>query len=546
LADFHLPSRNKRLFPLAISSAQSDRQTKLQDAGTGVFRGLPVLPQELAQTIAGIARQFSEPTGLLLNLDDWNRGEYRPVPPIIEAAQALYAGADVREIANSIASKESLTNATDALISAISDAESNRKQILAFVTGVPGAGKTLVGLNSIHNKAIGERGVFLSGNGPLVKILREALAEDQVRRDRVPKDVAMRGASVFIQNMHDFVRNHFGERSTPCNEHIIVFDEAQRAWNAEKNRKKIGYDISEPEIVLSIMDKVPDWAVVIALIGGGQEIHNGEAGLSEWGRAIVSRFGHWQLLLPREAMSGSEALAGSRLIPSVIRVHWRDQLHLPVSTRSLRSEAVTAWVNRVLEGDALGAKAVANSLGSYPIVISRSLEKAKGWLRQTTLGKRRFGLVGSSGASRLRAYGLETSSAFHRAYPFKHWFLKDEEDYRSSFQLEVFATEFEIQGLEIDRTCLCWGSDLCWNPQDGTWKKSRLRGTKWVRVGDPVARKYIVNKYRVLMTRSRDGMVIWIPEGQTDDPTTTPQEFAETADFLRKCGARSIDESVQS
>src|SRR5262249_54356764 len=283
------------------------------------------------------------------------------------------------------------------------------------------------------------------------------------------------------------------------------------------------------EIVLSIMDNVPGWAVVIALIGGGQEIHNGEAGLSEWGRAIASRFEHWQLLLPKEAMSGSEALAGSRLfeteIPASIKAQWRDELHLPVSTRSLRSEAVTVWVNRVLDGDASGAARVAKDLEKYPIVLSRSLERAKDWLRQTTLGKRRFGLVGSSGASRLRAYGLETSSAFHRAYPFKYWFLKGEQDYRSSFQLEVFATEFEIQGLEIDRTCLCWGSDLCWSPQEGTWKISRLRGTKWARVGDLVDRKYIVNKYRVLTTRARDGMVIWVPQGHTDDLTTTPKEF---------------------
>jgi len=248
-------------------------------------------------------------------------------------------------------------------------------------------------------------------------------------------------------------------------------------------------------------------------------------------------------------MSGSEALAGSRLfeteIPSSIKVQWRDELHLPVSTRSLRSEAVTAWVNRVLEGDASGAATVAKDLRTYPIVISRSLEKAKNWLRQTTLGERRFGLVGSSGASRLRAYGLEASSAFHRAYPFKYWFLKRDNDYRSSYQLEVFATEFEIQGLEIDRTCLCWGSDLCWGPQEGTWKINRLRGIKWVRVGDPVERKYIVNKYRVLMTRARDGMIIWVPEGHASDHTTTPQQFDDTADFLLQCGARSIDASIQ-
>lgn len=546
LADFHLPSRESCIFPIVVGSKSRNPEQHVRNQGQKVFPALEIKLNELSSLLSEITSYFSTQNKEHPDPQLWNRGEYKPVPTIIDAACALYAGSDVREIANSGASRDSLDQTTQALLRAISDAEKNLERVICFVTGVPGAGKTLVGLNSIHNRNIGTRGIFLSGNGPLVKILREALARDQRRREKKTMRESRRGASVFIQNMHDFVRNHFGNDAVPCLEHVIAFDEAQRAWNSTKNKKKIGHEVSEPEIVLSIMDKLPDWSAVIALIGGGQEIHDGEAGLAEWGRALSSKFKHWKILLPDQALRPSDSTAGSVLfsdaIPASLKIESNDQLHLPVSIRTIRSENVTSWVNRVLSADCSGAAQLAKSIGSYPLMITRSLETAKQWLRDSSLGSRRFGLIGSSGAARLRAYGIEQSEEFQSSYPFHYWFLNDANDFRSCYQLEVMATEFKIQGLELDKTCVCWGGDFLWDSGTSNWKILRLKGTTWAEVKSPETRNYILNKYRVLMTRARDGLVIWIPEGDAADSTRDCKGLNETAEYFLRCGAKSLDE----
>jgi hypothetical protein len=547
LADFHLPSRECYIFPIVVGSKARNPGQHVRNHGEKVFPALEIRPNELSSLLSEITSHFTTQNQNHPDLQLWNRGEYKPVPTIIDAACALYAGSDVRDIANSGASRDSLDQTTQALLKAIGDAEKNRERVICFVTGVPGAGKTLVGLNSIHNRQIGTRGIFLSGNGPLVKILREALARDQCRREKKTMRESRGGASVFIQNMHDFVRTHYGNEAVPCLEHVIAFDEAQRAWNAAKNKKKIGYEVSEPEIVLGIMDKIPEWSAVIALVGGGQEIHDGEAGLAEWGRALASKFTNWKILVPEQALRGSDSTAGSVLfddgISASLKIERNDQLHLPVSIRTIRSESVTSWVNRVLSGDCSGATQLAKSIGRYPLMITRSLETAKRWLRDSSLGSRRFGLVGSSGAARLRAYGIEQSEEFQSSYPFHYWFLNDASDFRSCYQLEVMATEFKIQGLELDKTCVCWGGDFLWDSGSLSWKILRLKGTTWAAVKKPETRNYILNKYRVLMTRARDGMVIWIPEGDTADNTRALEGFNETADYLAQCGAKSLDQS---
>ena len=544
LADFHVPSRPALIFPVVVSTAATGDHDALTEPITRVCPAREVPPNQTADSLRQIFSRFSRLDEPVTCVSEWNRGEYRPVPSIVEAACALYAGADVREIANAGACKESLNRTTQALLEVIESAQAHGSRAICFVTGVPGAGKTLVGLNAIHNRHLAKRGVFLSGNGPLVKILREALARDQRKRESVTKRRADRDASVFIQNMHDFVRQHFGPDAVRCSEHVIVFDEAQRAWDAAKNKKKIKQEVSEPEILLSIMDKAPNWAVVIALIGGGQEIHDGEAGLSEWGRTLAMRFPHWMIFAPQEVTAGVDALAGARLFDHSSlngAIHLQPQLHLPISARTVRSEYVTAWVNRVLAGKPSEAQEIANSIREYPLVLTRNLDTAKQWLRTSTLGGRRFGLIGSSGATRLRAYGIEPSSEFHRSYPFERWFLDDRDDYRSSFQLEVMATEFEIQGLEIDRTCLCWGGDLLWNSSASKWALARLVGTKWKALRSGWLERYLQNKYRVLMTRARDGMVVWIPGGDENDATRPIGPMNETAEYLGRCGMVSLD-----
>jgi len=544
LSDFHRPSREVAIFPLTVTRRSSCKVENLTEGVAGVYRGSEVGSDNLAHSLNLLTEILVDETVPPISAQEWNAGEYRPVPTIVDAACALYAGADVREIANSGASPGHLNTTIDALLDAINSAKSHRKRKICFVTGVPGAGKTLVGLNAIHNASIGNKGVFLSGNGPLVQILREALALDQNNRTAMTLENARRNASVFIQNMHDFVRTHFGPKAIPCTEHVIVFDEAQRAWNAHRNKAKMGHEISEPEVLLKIMDDVPIWAVIIALIGGGQEIHSGEAGLGEWGRALSSSFSHWDVLTSQEAVEGGESLAGHRLwesVPSTALLEYDDRLHLPVSVRSIRSEKLTIWVNRLIAGDAKNATKLASGLSDYPIMVTRSLESAKTWLQQTTLGNRRFGLLASSGAARLRAHGLETSSDFQRGYPYKYWFLKGPEDYRSSYRMEVVATEFKIQGLEIDRACLCWGGDFLWDRASGTWMASRLTGSQWRRVNSQITRQYIGNKYRVLLTRARDGMVLWVPPGESSDVTRQPDRLDSTFDFLLECGARILE-----
>jgi hypothetical protein len=399
-----------------------------------------------------------------MELEAWNLSAYRPVPTIVEAAEALYAGHNVREIAHSHAGAINLTLTSDRLVEIIQRAQQRREKIACFVTGVPGAGKTLAGLNVVHNPALRKEerppAVFLSGNGPLVKIVSAAIARDFRRRTN--QSDGERTASTFIQNVHTFVRDALDKPDKPPAEHVVVFDEAQRAWNASHHARKTGREESEPETMLSIMDRHSDWAVLIALVGGGQEIHNGEAGLGEWGQALKHRFPHWRASMSPEALDGDSSVAGHKLFADGDRgsvvVEQERVLHLKVNLRSFRALRLTEWVNAVVNGRASEAAAVADQLyAEFPMAITRSLSSARAWLRERARGLRRCGLLASSGALRLRADGLELSSGFRQGNRdlYVHWFLDELPDIRSSNQLEIAASEFECQGLELDWVGLC-------------------------------------------------------------------------------------------
>ncbi|MFZ0392763.1 MAG: DNA/RNA helicase domain-containing protein [Terracidiphilus sp.] len=416
--------------------------------------------------------------------------------------------------------------------------------MICFLTGVPGSGKTLVGLGLAHSHQNQQNAIhFMSGNGPLVKVLQHLFTQESRHKGANAANARIE-ARTLIENVHVFARYHMEDNlKTPSN-HAVIFDEAQRAWNREQNKKKFNRDYSEPEMLLGIMERHQDWAAVIALVGGGQEIHDGEAGLEEWGRSLAERPKQWLIHASPEVLDGGASTAGHRLFAD--SNHREDViadsiLHLRTSNRSIRAEKLATWVNLVLDGDSVGAAAL-KVTDRFPIFLSRQLDQTRAMLREQAIGGARYGLVGSSGASRLRAEGLEPSSTFHAEYPWEHWYLAGEADIRSSFRCEVFATEFEIQGLELDWIGICWGGDCVWSLNRGWQWRKILSGpnNRWVSIKNPERRAFRQNAYRVLLTRARQGMVIFVPPGDPADATNSPDDFDSTSGFLVQCGVTPL------
>lgn len=548
LRDFHEESRDRRIVPLAVAMrADAALASSKAHADSHVRPTLTANGHELARVVI---ESFGSETGGGSQIDAarWDVSAYRPVPTIVEAAEALFAGHDVREIAHSHAGDKNLAETSTRLLEIIRDAQTRKLKIACFVTGVPGAGKTLAGLNVVHNPSLRQErrapGVFLSGNGPLVKIVRAAIERDFKRRVR--EEGAERTSGTFIQNVHEFVRDALEKPDKPPAENVVVFDEAQRAWNAAQNEKKSGREESEPQTVLGIMDRHTDWAVLVALVGGGQEINSGEAGLAEWGRTIREHFPHWRIAVSPKALAGDASVAGHRLFADGNRgatvVSEEPALHLDVNLRAYRVQKLTEWVNAVLACDAPAASALSGELSEFPLVLTRELPVAREWLHERTRGLRRCGLIASSGAIRLRAHGLELSSGFRQGNRdiYVNWFLNLPPDVRSSNQLEIAASEFECQGLELDWVGVCWGGDLTVDASSAVWSFRNFVGTKWQSLASPIDRSYLLNTYRVLLTRAREGAIIWIPRGDADDDTRKPEHFDATADFLRSCGLPEI------
>lgn len=449
------------------------------------------------------------------------------------------------EIAYSKAGTENLGATQQAVVECIEEARANSRHSICFVSGVPGSGKTLAGLKAVamlnELSASSERTVFLSGNGPLVRVLREALKKNKIALrgiKRSDRKAVQRETEAFIQDMHRFAKDEFGS-SDPPSESVIVFDEAQRAWSKERNEKKTQRAISEAEMILEIMERQSHWAVIVAIIGSGQEIHEGEAGVEAWFDALDRR-DNWDIWIPSRFASDLHAISSDR-----VRV--KPELHLNVSRRSHTSELTAEWVDLVLGGNQHGAKQIADRSGGLPVFLARDITSCKEWLQSDARSHKRYGLVASSGAVRLRAYGIEPPTfSFLQRVSYENWFLADKADIRSSFQLEVAMSEFEMQGLEIDRVCMCWGGDLVWKEKENRWMTRRFHGSKWLQVhesgalGADCLRTRLLNKYRVLMTRYRHQMVIFVPPGSLEDRSNSQVEFDATAAYLTSCGARPI------
>jgi hypothetical protein len=545
LRDFHQASRNRRIVPIVVvPKAPTTVDSGLQISTDAVRDVRLVNASDLAQTLLTAFNFEHRDDSVPIDPTAWDNSPYRPVPTIIEAAEVLFAGHDVSEIAHSHAGATNLTVTSDRLVEIIQQAQRQSEKIICFVTGVPGAGKTLAGLNVVHNPALRREGrpagVFLSGNGPLVKVVTAAITRDHKRRNR--ETGGQRTVPTLIQNVHVFVREGLEKADKPAVERVVVFDEAQRAWNAEQNRKKNGIEVSEPETMLSIMDRHQGWAVLIALVGGGQEIHNGETGLAEWGKTLREKFPRWKVAVSPKALEHDTSTAGLRLFADgnagALAIHTESSLHLEVNERSFRAQKLTDWVEAALAGDATEAATIVPDLRDFPFAITRSLATAREWLHKRARGQQRAGLVASSGAIRLRADGLELSSGFRQGNRdmFVHWFLAHPPDIRSSNQLEIAASEFECQGLELDWIGLCWGGDFTFDAADRGWAYRNFSGSRWGVLRSEIDRQYLLNTYRVLLTRARRGLILWVPQGDASDDTRLPGPFDSTADYLLRCG----------
>lgn len=540
LRDFHHESLNRDIIPLLVASDGEDiyfqASYKTEDP---VKEVIFANASNLGLLIRQVFDHYSRDNVSRISESEWESSEYRPTPTIIEAAQTLYAGKNVKDITRSLAGSENLTLTTAAVLDAVEEANKNNEKLICFITGVPGAGKTLAGLNIVHNRALHDNdlGVFLSGNGPLVTVLSEALARDHAQQIGISKKEARRKVSTFIQNVHHFLDAYFYDDKIPV-DRVVIFDEAQRAWNAEHSKRKFNRNFSEPEMMLSIMDRYKDWSVIVALIGGGQEINSGEAGLSEWGRTLATKFPHWKILISPHLKTGHHSTGGQCLfenIPPDINIHENMTLHLNVSIRSYRAEQLSNFVSHLLSLEANKARDVLeNHLNDYPLYFTRSLDNAKQWIKSKWRGTRRIGIIASSGERRIKPYGYDVSNKIDVA----NWFLNPPDDVRSSYYLEDIATEFDIQGLELDWTCVCWGADMRYS--NNSWEYKRFKGTKWQNVNNYQTRQYIMNKYRVLLTRAREGLIIWVPPGDSSDPTRKPEFYDGIATYLNLCGIQKL------
>lgn len=545
LKNFHDTSHERYIVPILIATEADSLATSatLTPQNDLLFNPVKTNAKQLGGAIESALALID---GETVNQREWENGRYCPTPTIIEAAMALYHDHTVEDISRKDASAINLQQTTDAISEVIRSSRINSYKSICFITGVPGAGKTLVGLN-IATKHIDKEddlySVFLSGNGPLVAILREALARDKVRREKVKgnrfkKTSALSEVKLFIQNVHHF-RDDCLSDAHPPKEHVALFDEAQRAWNVEQTssfmrRKKSTPDFnqSEPEFLISCLDRHADWAVIVCLVGGGQEINTGEAGISEWIESLNGHFPEWHIHISSH-LHDSEYGAGNVLQQIFTRpyVTYNDYLHLSVSMRSFRAENVSLLVKQLLDHDLDSARKTLHTVqDKYPIVITRDLHRAKRWLKEKARGSERYGIVVSSQAERLKPHAIDVKTPMDPV----HWFLDDKDDVRSSYYLEDVATEFHVQGLELDWACVTWDADFRYS-QNG-WEYKSFCGNRWNNINKEERKVYLKNAYRVLLTRARQGMIIVVPHGDCEDQTRNPVFYDHTFNYLRNIG----------
>ena len=546
LRNFQKESHNKRLVPMMVST-KAPYQACVINEKDRIIEPISCNADNIGDYIKNVAASYNETD---FDYIAWENSEYLPTPTIVEAAQALYRGHNVHDITRSDAGAENLTVTTDEINKIIEHSKANSRKSICFVTGVPGAGKTLVGLNIAiqrSNAQKGEHAVFLSGNFPLVKVLQEALARDNVeqekqRGNRISKKDALRSTSAFIQIIHKYRDSFVGNDNVPP-ERIAIFDEAQRSWTHEMLEKFMStkkgvadFSYSEPEFLISTMDRHKDWAVIICLVGGGQEINTGEAGLPEWFDSIRRAFPDWDVYITPQ-LNDDEYRRG-RTWQSMINglnIYENKDLHLATSVRSFRTPDLAAFVKALLDADTDEARELHQRIkDKYPIVITRDLNKAKDWVRSKCQGTTRYGLLASSGALRLKPEGIFVKNDVS----VENWFLNGKDDVRSSYMLEDVVTEFDIQGLELDYSVVAWDADYRYT--NGKWTYNNFVGNRWNSVSSEERKLYLKNAYRVLLTRARQGMAIFVPYGNENDATRPPEFYDGIYNYLKSIGVEEI------
>lgn len=583
LKNFHLDSHNRTIVPILVApeAKQSTQVLFFSVYDDKIYNPLLTNTANLSRLIDEVLRREGARPSSADDFRDWAISRYSPTPTIIEAASALYQNHSVEDITRHEAAGAALEETTQFVLDIINRSKERGEKSICFVTGVPGAGKTLVGLNvaiqqskRVENDPDGDRNlaVYLSGNGPLVKVLTAALAKDKKRRDPSCNITdAKREVSQFIQIIHRYRSNMLAKVKLPIEngvleidetksiahqtaghgevEHVAIFDEAQRSWDLEHlagwlarggsrgGMKKVAdFPMSEAEFLIWSLDLRKDWAVIVCLVGGGQEINTGEAGIGEWIRAVNETFPNWKVYLSKH-LTDKEYAEGNvaELIKNNHNAVQVDQLHLATSMRSFRAENLSKFVHYILDRDAEQARNVYQTFkDKYPIVLTRDIDRAKQWLEEHARGSERYGIVVSSQAYRLKPLAIDV-----RLQPdVEHWFLADKTDVRSSLFLEDAATEFDIQGLELDWTCLVWDGDFRYTHTG--WNHNAFRGSKWIKIRQREAQSYQLNAYRVLMTRARQGMVICVPEGSPKDITRLPEFYDGTYDYLKSLGIEEI------
>ena len=541
---FHELSADRYIIPISIPTEAPSVCNEVSFMEDKISNVLKCTKDNIGLTISSVLSSVQDQD---LSIADWINSRYAPTPTIIEAAQAMYRNHSVKDISRNDAGAHNLTATTETINQIIDDCKRNHKKAICFVTGVPGAGKTLAGLNIAnerHNFDADEHAVFLSGNGPLVDILQAALAKDRSSRTGITIAEAKKETKAFIQIIHRF-RDEALTTNNPPAEKVAIFDEAQRAWNEESltdfMKRKKGVDAfnqSEPEFLIRIMDRHQDWAVIVCLVGGGQEIYNGEAGIIDWFRALQKKFRNWHIYLS-DKITDSEYVGNSSIEELLTGCSYslRPALHLGVSLRSFRSEKLAEFVKLLLDNEPSAAAAVYSELSiHYPIILTRDLDKAKEWIRKKARGTERYGLLASSEGKRLRGIGIWVPSVINHV----GWFLNEKDNVDSSYFLEVAASEFKVQGLEIDYSILAWDADLRRSGEGFDYFK--FRGTRWNHVNNMQQQKYLKNAYRVLMTRARQGMIIFVPSGTDpeDDPTRDSAFYDDIYKYLRSCGIKEL------
>ncbi|MEZ5013938.1 MAG: DUF2075 domain-containing protein [Chitinophagales bacterium] len=550
LKNFHKPSHNALIVPILIPTEAKNAELQIITTShqDNVITPLKCNVNGIRNAIDLIRKRFC--SNVTISLEEFINGQYFPTPTIIEAAVSLYHSHTVDEITRNDASAINLSKTTGEISKLIDRAKRRQEKIICFVTGVPGAGKTLVGLKIAtdhldHDK--GTSSVYLSGNGPLVAILQEALARNKAMIDREMGRKSRKGETKqaiksFIQIIHHYRDAYLNTTDVPF-DHVAIFDEAQRAWDKHqtvdfmRRKKNIpDFEDSEPEFLISCLDRHKDWAVIVCLVGGGQEINIGEAGISEWLKAVENKFPNWKICISPNLIDREyNAIQIIKKLELQNLIEYLSDLHLSVSMRSFRAEKLSLLIKKLLDRDEQSAKKIFNEIKEkYPIILTRDLALAKGWVREKARGTERFGLIVSSQAQRLRPLAIDVKTPMNPI----PWFLNGKDDVRSSYFLEIPATEFHIQGLEVDWACVTWDGDLRYS--HGGWQTYSFKGSKWQNIKNEERKKYLINAYRVLLTRARQGMVIVVPKGDIEDNTRRPEFYDATYNYLKSIGIETL------